>query len=93
VTNLIEFTSYVLNCMENGVQVDAVYPDFFKAFDKVSHGLLLRKLAKLGFGGSFLAWILAVVRPSGSQSRRLNQSRDQVFPRVVIWGICSLFYS
>jgi hypothetical protein len=34
VTNLMEFTSYVLNCMENGVQVDAIYTDFFKAFDK-----------------------------------------------------------
>jgi hypothetical protein len=57
VTNLTEFTSYVLNCMVNGVQVNAIYTDFFKAFEKVSHMLLLRKLAKLGFGGSFLAWI------------------------------------
>jgi hypothetical protein len=57
VTKLIVFTSYVWNCMENGVQVDAIYTDFFKAFDKLSHRLLLRKLAKLGFDGSFLAWI------------------------------------
>jgi hypothetical protein len=28
VINLIEFTSYVLGCMENGVQVDAIYTDF-----------------------------------------------------------------
>jgi hypothetical protein len=58
-TNLtkIEFNSYVLNCMENGVQVDAIYTDFSKAFDKVSHRLLMRKLARLGFSGSFLAWI------------------------------------
>jgi hypothetical protein len=56
VTKLIEFTSYyVLNCMKNGVQVDAIYTDFSKAFDKVRHRLLLSKLAKLGFGGSFLA--------------------------------------
>jgi hypothetical protein len=34
VTNLLEFTSYVLNCIENGVQVDAIYTDFSKAFDK-----------------------------------------------------------
>jgi ribonucleases P/MRP protein subunit RPP40 len=58
VTNLIEFTSYVLNCMENGVQVDAVYTNFSKAFDKVSHSLLLRKLSNLGFSGIFLNWIL-----------------------------------
>jgi hypothetical protein len=57
VTNLIEFTSYVLYCMENGVQVNAISTDFSKAFDKVSHRLLLTNLAKLGFGGSFLAWI------------------------------------
>jgi hypothetical protein len=36
VTNLIEYTSYVLNCMENGVQKDAIYTDFSKAFDTVS---------------------------------------------------------
>jgi hypothetical protein len=57
VINLIEVTSYVLSCMENGVQVDAIYTDFSKALDKVSHNLLLRRLTKLGFGGSFLAWI------------------------------------
>jgi hypothetical protein len=78
-TNLIEFTSYVLNCMENRVQVDAIYTDFSKTFDKVSHRLLLRKLGKLGFGGSFLAWIRSYltgheqfVRASGSQSRRFS---------------------
>jgi hypothetical protein len=32
-TNLIELTSYVLNCMENGVPVDAIYTDFSKTFD------------------------------------------------------------
>jgi hypothetical protein len=48
VTNLIEFTSYVLNCMENGIQVDAIYTNFSKAFDRVSHRLLLRRLAKKG---------------------------------------------
>jgi hypothetical protein len=47
VTNLVKFISYVFNCMEKGVQVDAIYTDFPKAFDKVSHRLLLRKLAEL----------------------------------------------
>jgi hypothetical protein len=63
--------------MKNGVQVDAIYTDFSKAFDKVSHRLLLSKLAKLEFSGSFLAWIGSYltgreqyVKASGSQSRR-----------------------
>jgi hypothetical protein len=79
VTILIEFTTYVLNCLENCVQVDAIDTVFSKAFDKVSPRLLLGKLVKLGFGGSFLAWIGSYltsreqfVRASGSQSRRFS---------------------
>jgi hypothetical protein len=79
VINSIEFNTYVLNCMENSVQVDAIYTDFFKAFDKDIHRLLLRKLAKLGFGGSFFAWIRSYltgreqfVKAIGSQSKRLS---------------------
>jgi hypothetical protein len=79
VTNLVGLTSYVLNCMENSVQVDAIYADFSKAFDKVSHRLLLRKLAKLGFGSSFLAWIGSYlnvreqfVKAGDSQYRRFS---------------------
>jgi hypothetical protein len=94
VINLIEFTSYVMNCMENGVQVDRIFTDFSKAFDKVSHRLLLGKLAKLKFGGSFLAWLRSYltsqeqfVKASGSQSRRFSVRSG------VIWGLCSLFYS
>jgi hypothetical protein len=101
VTNLIEFIYYVLNCMENGVHVDAIYTDSSKAFNKVSHRRLLRKLAKLGFSGSFLACISSYltdreqfVQASGSQSRRFSV-RSGV--PVVIWssfvGLCSLFYS
>jgi hypothetical protein len=87
-TNLIEFTSYLLNCLKNGLQVDAIYTDFSKAFDRVSHMLLLRKLANLGFCGSFLVWIRSYftgheqfVKACDSQSRRFSV-RSGV-PRVV----------
>jgi hypothetical protein len=75
VTILIEFTPYVLHCMEKGVHVQA----FSKAFDKVSHRLLLRKLTKLRFDDSVLAWIGSYltgceqfVKASGSQSRKFS---------------------
>jgi hypothetical protein len=32
--------------MEDGLQVDSIYTDFSKAFDKVRHQLLLIKLAR-----------------------------------------------
>jgi hypothetical protein len=63
----------------NLIEVDAIYTDFYKAFDKVSHRLLLGKLAKLGFDGSLLAWIGSYltgreqfVKASVSHSRRFS---------------------
>jgi hypothetical protein len=41
VTNLVEFSSFVLSEMEDGVLVDAVYTDFAKAFDREDHRFLL----------------------------------------------------
>jgi hypothetical protein len=41
VTSLVEFSNFVLNKMKDGLQVDAVYADFSKAFSRVNHGLLL----------------------------------------------------
>jgi hypothetical protein len=37
VTSLVEFSNFVLTEMEDGLQVDAAYTDFSKAFDKVIH--------------------------------------------------------
>jgi hypothetical protein len=45
VTNLLEFASFVLNSIEDGWQVDSVYTDFLKAFDRVRHQLLLEKMS------------------------------------------------
>jgi ribonucleases P/MRP protein subunit RPP40 len=59
--------------------VDTYDSDTEDVSDKVSHRLLLRKLARLGFSGSFLAWIGSYlagreqfVKASGSQSRRIS---------------------
>lgn len=49
VTNLscfTQFTSKALNCQQ---QVDVVYTDFAKAFDRLDHAILLLKLSELGF--------------------------------------------
>jgi hypothetical protein len=40
VTNLLEYASFVLNSTEEGWQVDSVYMDFSKAFDRVRHQLV-----------------------------------------------------
>jgi hypothetical protein len=40
----------------SGGQVDAIYTDLHKAFDKVDHGLILAKLHKLGLRHPVLSW-------------------------------------
>lgn len=56
-SNLITFTDLIVNALDRGTQVDVVYTDFSKAFDKVSHPILMHKLAHYGFAGNLLEWI------------------------------------
>lgn len=47
-TNIIEFISFVKKSIEQGFQVDAIFTDFSKAFDKMVHKILLFKMKNLG---------------------------------------------
>lgn len=56
-TNLMLFNNYVVNSVEKGFQVDTIYTDFSKAFDKVSHEVLLDKMSRLNSSVVPLHWI------------------------------------
>ncbi|KAK4812718.1 hypothetical protein QYF61_015037 [Mycteria americana] len=56
-TNLISFYDKVTRLVDEGKSVDVVYLDFSKAFDTVSHGILLEKLAAHGLDGCTLRWV------------------------------------
>ncbi|MCQ4187459.1 reverse transcriptase family protein [Klebsiella pneumoniae] len=56
-TNLISFYDQVTHLLDEGKAVDVVYLDFSKAFDTVSHGILLQKLAAHGLDGYTLGWV------------------------------------
>jgi hypothetical protein len=45
VSNLLKYPSFVLKSIEDGCQVDSIYTDFCKSFDKVRHRLLLDKIS------------------------------------------------
>jgi hypothetical protein len=56
-SNMLTFVNRILRELSNGKEVDAIYSDFSKAFDRVDHGLLIHKLGDLyGIHGSLLRW-------------------------------------
>ncbi|KAK4828638.1 hypothetical protein QYF61_000286 [Mycteria americana] len=56
-TNLISFYDKVTRLLDEGKAVDVVYLDFSKAFDTVSHSILLEKLAAHGLDRCTLCWV------------------------------------
>ena len=56
-TNLLELTNFVFHAFSCRHQTDVIYTDFSKAFDTVSHNLLLFKLDLIGFPPKLLSWI------------------------------------
>ena len=58
-TNLLEYLEVLTSLVDNGHNVDVVYLDFRKAFDKVPHQRLLRKMEAHGISGNLLEWVSA----------------------------------
>ena len=57
ITNLIEMTNYITDSLDDGSPVNVAFLDFSKAFDKVSHNILLKKLYMCGIRGNLLKWL------------------------------------
>ena len=70
VTNLLEFTTKIMDSFNNGFQTDVIYTDFSKAFDTVNHTLLIKKLSLLGFPPSLVKWL---------ESYLINRSQSVLF--------------
>lgn len=54
---LAGFTNDLLSCIDAGNQVDAIFLDYSKAFDRVPHHRLLLKLKHLNIDEQVIAWI------------------------------------
>ena len=56
VTNLLEALDHISSLLNSGSQVDTIYLDMSKAFDKVSHRHLIHTLIQASFCGNLLNW-------------------------------------
>lgn len=56
-TNLMELITFATESFAEKCQVDVLYTDFSKAFDKVNHALLLKKMKDLSIDDGIIKWI------------------------------------
>ena len=56
-SQLLQHQFNIINLLENGATADVIYLDFSKAFDKVDHIVLLKKILHLGIKDNVLNWI------------------------------------
>ena len=56
-TNLLYFLEEIMKWVDDGSPVDVIYLDFQKAFDKVPHQRVIRKLKSHGMGNNIINWV------------------------------------
>lgn len=78
-SNLMCLTKHINGAFSNGLQVDTVYTDFSKAFDKIDHHILINKLKSLNCNNLPIKWISSYllnryqyVKISDSVSRKIK---------------------
>ena len=76
VTNLVEALEYIGSQLDSGGQIDIIYLDMSKAFDKVNHKHLIHKLRTSGFGGSLLNWFSAYLTDRRQRVTVLGATSD-----------------
>ena len=87
VSNLSVFTDFVARNMDKGYQVDVVYTDYAKCFDRINHDVLLSKLLGIGVHGDLLRWLESYLR-NRRQAVRIGayKSNFSVIPSGVPQG-------
>lgn len=91
ISNLMSFTNTVIRSIEKRQQVDAVYIDFSKAFDKVSHELAITKLSRLGLPSWIVRWLKSYL--SNRKAFVISMTQNPIYSKChqvsheeVIWG-------
>ena len=75
-SQLLQHQDEILQALETGNNIDVIYLDFSKAFDKVDHGVLLHKLRSLGITGRVGRWIMNFLQMRRQQVMIRNQKSE-----------------
>ena len=83
-SQLLEHFDTILSILDDEMNADVVYLDFAKAFDKVDHDIVLRKINKLGIRDNIFQWLKAFLT-NRFQSVAVNGAISE--PQPVISGV------
>ncbi|KAF0719536.1 Uncharacterized protein FWK35_00023733, partial [Aphis craccivora] len=91
--NLIAFNNFVLDAVEQGSQVDVIFTDFTKAFDRVDYSIIMEILSKTGFGGHLSPILFSLfvngIKSAIPDSRFLMFADDlKIFRRIDSFADC-----
>ena len=78
-SNLAVFQDFLTRNVESGYQIDVIYTDMAKAFDSISHKLLLNKLESLGVTGAYLNWIRSYLQNRRQHVKLCGQVSKEIF--------------
>ncbi|KAL1446684.1 hypothetical protein WDU94_003502, partial [Cyamophila willieti] len=97
VTNLTNFHHFTAKALcEGHKQVDTIYTDIFKAYDRLSHDVLLAKLTDFGFHPDLVGFIASYLQHREHRVLFQNYVSDPYYPTSsVIQGskLSSLFFA
>ena len=83
-TQLIQVIDSIGKLLDQGEQIDVVYLDMSKAFDKVNHSTMINKLKSYGFNGSLLSWFKSYFHNRRQQVTALGSTSPS---RLVTSGV------
>jgi hypothetical protein len=75
VSNLLEYSSFVLKSIKDGCRVDSIYMDYSEAFNKVRHRLLLKEIRLMLSHPVVSGWVLTFLQKDRNPPPWYNPAR------------------
>lgn len=96
VTNLLNFNQYVSSSLDKNVEVHCIYTDFEKAFDRVSHDILLKKLWNYGFSAKLVTFFVSFFKARPMRVKFIESYSSPYYPESGVnqgGNLAPLFFS